>query len=157
MSHFTSIRNNIRRGDSNKKCQPALPCVWWFCKFGSGQRCHHRIQKWSFYVFYIFFDFLQDSHTKYWILQKSWRKPKKKLGTHVHLDSENHQDHYVSNFFQDSRRHPRVRWSPIETSGSRWCCKWSSNSYYTVISYMYDMYRFEHRFIEHRFSPFQNY
>ena len=61
----------------NKRCQLALSGVWWFWKFGSGQRCHHRIQKWSFHVFMIFLDFLQDFHTKYWILQKSWRKPKK--------------------------------------------------------------------------------
>ena len=80
----------IRRGDVNKRCQLALSGVWWFWKFGSGQRCHHRIQKWSFHVFMIFLDFLQDFHTKYWILQKSWRKPKKinNWETHVHLDSE---------------------------------------------------------------------
>jgi len=100
----TSSFWTIRRGNVNKSSQLALSGVWWFWKFGSGQRCHHRIQKWSFHVFMIFLDFLQDFHTKYWILQKSWRKPKK----YKKLRNQRRR------FGHKTLGSPRPRWRPLD-------------------------------------------
>ena len=102
---------------------------------GKGATIGSKNEVFMFLWFFLIFFRISTQNIGFCRNREENQKNIKNWETHVHLDSENHQDHYyVSNFFQDWGRHPRVRGSPIETHGSRWCCKWSSNSYYTVTS-----------------------